>query len=199
MKDYILNIRAAAVAVALALVAMLPSEGALAQTVFKQPSFVQNQQWVDLGNGPLDIQAVEGAGSVYSSLGSGIGSTSGASTTLTLTATPAVAPCVGCLISGSGITSGTTVAAYNGTTTITLSAAMTVAASTPISWGAACPAATAVNVPGVAPQTVASLGPPLNVRSGVINTYPMYTQARLCGYGSQQAGFEFLTFSIGAH
>jgi hypothetical protein len=195
MKDYLLNaMRALAVAVA----ALLPVS-AHAQTVVKQPQFIQNQQWADLGNGPLDIQPVEGNGAVYSALGTGVGSTSGSSTTLTLTATPAIAPLVGGLISGAGITSGTTVSAFNGTTTITLSAAMTVAASTPIAWGAACPAATAANVPGTPPAANAQLGAPLNLRSGIGSTYPLYTQARLCAYGAQQNGFSFLSFAIGAH
>jgi hypothetical protein len=176
---------------------------AFAQTVTKIPVFVANQQWNDLGNGPLDMQGVEGAGALYSSLGSGVGSTSGSSTTLTLTGTPAIAPCVGCIISGAGITSGTTVSAFNGTTTITLSAAMTVASSTPLAWGAACPAATAANVPGVNPNTVASLSPPVLVRAagnqGGLLTLPFYTQARICAYGGQQAGFTLLYFAIGAH
>lgn len=180
-------------------VALLPF-AAYAQTVTKQPAFIQNQQWLDLGNGPLDIQPVEGNGNIYSSLGTGTGSTSGSSTTLTLTGTPAIAPLVGGIISGTGITSGTTVSAFNGTTTITLSAAMTVAASTALSWGAACPAATATNVPGVNPNTVASLSSPLQVRAATSpTTFPLYTQARICAYGSFQAGWTFLYFAIGAH
>jgi hypothetical protein len=169
------------------------------QTVTKQPAFIPSQQWIDLGNGPLDVQPIEGNGTVYSSLGSGVGSTSGSSTALTLTGTPAIAPCVGCIISGAGITSGTTVSAFNGTTGITLSSAMTVAASTALSWGAACPAATAANVPGVAPGTVASLSAPAVMRAGVGGTYPFYTQARLCAYGAAQAGLTLLYFAIGAH
>lgn len=172
-----------------------------AQTVTSQPFFIQSRQWLDLGNGPLDFQPLEGEGSVYSSFGTAVGSTSGSSTTLTLTATPAIAPCVGCIISGAGITSGTTVAAFNGTTTVTMSAAMTVAASTPVAYGAACPAATAVNVPGVQPNTVASLSPPANVRTSADagRTFPFYTQARLCAYGVFLNGWTFLTFAIGAH
>lgn len=181
-----------------AVAALLPI-AASAQTVVSQPVFIQSRQWVDLGNGPLDIQPIEGGGILYSSLGSGVGSTSGSSTTLTLTGTPAIAPCVGCIISGAGITSGTTVAAFNGTTTITLSAAMTVAASTPLAWGAACPAATAVNVPGVQPNTVASLSPPLTSRAGQNVTLPLYTQARICAYGALQNGWTFVYFAIGAH
>jgi hypothetical protein len=174
---------------------------ARAQTVVSQPSFIQSRQWTDAGNGPLDFQPIEGEGIVYSSFGTAIGSTSGSSTTLTLTATPAIAPCVGCIISGAGITSGTTVTAFNGTTTVTLSAAMTVAASTPVAYGAACPAATAVNVPGVQPNTVTSLSPPATIRtsSDAGRTFPFYTQARLCAYGAFLNGWTFLTFAIGAH
>jgi len=174
-----------------------------AQTVVNQPVFVPSRQWVDIGNGPTDIQPVEGNGELYSSLGTGVGSTSGSSTTLTLTGTPpaGTAPCVGCIISGTGITSGTTVAAFNGTTTITLSAAMTVASMTPLSWGSACPAATAANVPGASPNTANALSSPLNLRSqgAASGTYPMYTQARICAYGLFQNGFTFVFFPIGAH
>ena len=95
-----------------------------AQTVTQQPSFVAPRAILDMGNGPLEVQALLGSGGFFTSQGSGLGSTSGSSTTLTLTATAAAnPPCVGCIISGTGITSGTTVAAFNGTTTITLSAA----------------------------------------------------------------------------
>jgi hypothetical protein len=186
---------------AILLAAALPISDAIAQTVTSQPTFIQSRQWADLGNGPLDIQPVEGNGSLYSSSGTGIGSTSGSSTSLTLTAAPAIQPCVGCIISGSGITSGTTVTAFNGVTNITLSASMTVPASSAIAWGAACPAATAANVPGVAPGTITplQLSAPLQIRSGMNNTFPLYTQARLCAYGAQQNGWTFLYFAIGAH
>lgn len=178
---------------------MVPSVSAIAQTVVAQPAFIGSQRWIDLGNGPVEVQPIEGNGDLYTSFGTGVGSTSGSSTTLTLTATPAVAPCVGCIISGAGITSGTTVAAFNGTTTVTLSAAMTVAASTALAWGAACPAATAIGTPGVSPNTVASLGSPAVLRAGQGTGYPMYTQGRICVYAAQQSGFTFLYFAIGAH
>jgi len=184
------------------------STSAHAQTANKQPVFAQNQQWADLGNGPLDVQSVEGAGFIYSSGGAGVGTSAG-TTALTLTATPpaGTAPCIGCVITCSlsntaacTIPANTTVTAFNGTTGVTTSVATTVTAASLV-WGAACPAATAANVPGVNPNTVASLGPPLTLRSGagVPVTYPFSTAARLCAYAGQQAGFEFLTFPIGAH
>lgn len=119
----------------------------------------------DLGNGPIKVRMIAGNASIFTSQGSGIGSTSGSSTTLTLTATPAIPPIVGGLISGAGITSGTTVAAYNGTTGITLSAAMTVAGGTTVSWSAACPSTPPSNVIQASPQA---------------DYYMMYTQARVC-------------------
>jgi len=174
-----------------------------AQTVTSQPSFIQSRQWLDLGNGPLDVQAVEGEGSIYSALGTGTGSTSGSSTSITLTAAPAIQPCVGCIISGTGITSGTTVTAFNGVTNLTISAAMTVPASTALSWGTTCPAATAVNTPGVSPNSVTplALSSPANIRASADSgrTFPFYTQARLCAYGVFLNGWTFLTFAIGAH
>lgn len=119
----------------------------------------------DIGNGPIKVRMVAGNASIFTSQSSGVGSTSGSSTTLMLTATPATPPFVGGLISGSGITSGTTVAAYNGTTGVTLSAAMTVPGGTTVSWGSACPST-----------------PPSNViqASPMAGYYIMYTQARVC-------------------
>jgi hypothetical protein len=173
------------------LFALMPALPASAQTVTKQPQFVASQAWLDYGNGPTEVYPVEGNGILYSSLGTGVGSTSGSSTTLTLTGTPAVPPCVGCIISGTGITSGTTVSVFNGTTTITLSAAMTVAASTALSWGAACPTS--------GQPTAASLSPPINMRAstGERPAFPMYTQARICVYGGSQGGVTTENFAIG--
>ena len=108
---------------------------------------------------------IAGNASIFTAQGSGTGSTSGSSTALTLTTTPATPPIVGALISGSGITSGTTVAAYNGTTGITLSAAMTVAGGTTVSWGAACSS----TIPSAYIQASPQAG-----------FYIMYTQARVC-------------------
>lgn len=174
-----------------------------AQTVVSQPVFTPSRQWIDLGNGPLDLQPVEGNGNVYSSSGAGVGNTSGLalSTSLLLTATPLIVPCVGCLISGQGITSGTTILSWNGGTQIVLPTSMNVPSGSIIGWGAACPAATAANVPGVAPGTITAnqLSPPLPVRAGVGGTFPMYTQARLCAWGAFENGFTLLYFAIGAH
>ena len=184
----------------LALLLISAAGGANAQTVTKQPFFAATNAWVDLGNGPLEIMPIEGSSIVFASSGAGVGSTSGSSTTLTLTATPAVAPCVGCIISGTGITSGTTVAAFNGTTTVTLSAAMTVAASTPLAWGAACPATG--TFPTAPSATGNTLSAPLNLRAGVdpfVSGIPLYTQGRICLYGGQQQGGTVVTFAIGAH
>lgn len=170
------------------LVVMLPPDGvAAAQTIVALPAHISAQAWTDLGNGPAEVLALEGSAQVETSQGSGVGSTSGASTTLTLTATPAVAPCVGCIITGAGITAGTTVAAFNGTTTITLSAAMTVASSTALSWGAACP------------TSGSPTNPVANLRSALGNAgnVPFYTDARLCAYGGMQGG-TVTTFPVGA-
>jgi hypothetical protein len=137
---------------------------ALAQTAITLP--IAANAVADLGNGPIKVRMIAGNASIFTAQGSGIGSTSGSSTALTLTATPATPPIVGGLISGAGITSGTTVAAYNGTTGITLSAAMTVPGGTTVSWGAACPSSV-----GSAPVIQAS---------PQADYYIMYTQARVC-------------------
>jgi len=184
---------------AIFLAAVLSVGGAVAQTVVSQPVFVPSKQWIDLGNGPLDIQPIEGNGDLYSSFGSGQGSTSGSTTSLVLTTTPLVSPCIGCVISGPGITSGTTVSAFTLGTSIALSTSMSVTPVSLVSWGAACPAATAANVPGVFPNGVASLSPPAPARSSIGGTYPFYTQARVCAYGAAQNGFTLLYFAIGAH
>jgi len=136
---------------------------AFAQTTITLP--IGANAVADLGNGPIEARVVSGNASIFTSQGSGTGSTSGSSTALTLTATPATPPLVGGLVSGAGITSGTTVTAYNGTTGITLSVAMTVPASTPVAWGAVCPST-----------------PPSNVIRAFVsaNYYIMYTQARVC-------------------
>jgi hypothetical protein len=178
----IANIRAALAALLL----MAPTV-ALAQTVVQVPTVIVSNTVVDLGNGPTEIRTLQGSLGLFTSQGSGVGSTSGSSTTLTLTATAAAdPPCVGCIISGTGITSGTTVTAFNGTTGITLSAAMTVAASTPLAWGQACPAA-----PPTAPLAL--------VQAAVGSDLPMYTQARVCAYGNRGPGGLIAQYPIGAH
>ena len=180
------SLRLAAVATLIASLSVV----AFAQTVTQQPQFIAPNTVKDLGNGPIELRTVLGNAWVFTSSGSGVGSTSGSSTALTLTATAAAnPPCVSCIISGTGITSGTTVAAFNGTTGITLSAAMTVAASTPVAWGVACPAFSgglpAPNVP---------------LQQGTSGTdLPLYTQARICGYSANGPGATVLPFAIGAH
>jgi len=157
-----------------------------AQVVTQLPQFTAARTVTDLGNGPTEIRMLQGSMGIFTSQGSGVGSTSGSSTTLTLTATPTTAPCTGCIISGTGITSGTTVSAYSAPTTITLSAAMTVAASTALAWGAACPSA-----PPTSPLAL--------VQAGVGADLPFYTQARVCTYGGTGPGGTYLSFAIGAH
>lgn len=176
-----------------ALLATVLATGALAQTVSQQPRAVASRAIVDLGNGPTQIMMLTGSAGVFTSQGSGLGSTSGSSTTLTLTASAAAnPPCIGCEISGAGITPGTTVANFNGTTTITLSAAMTVASSTPLSWGKACPAPTASgNPPPGYPVAVLS--------AAALSDVPFYTRARMCMAGLMGSGAQFVTFAIGAH
>jgi hypothetical protein len=176
---------------AIALLALLPGI-AFGQTAVKQPYTVNNQAWTDLGNGPTEVLPVEGNGNLYTRGSTGVGSTSGSSTTLTLTATPTYAPCVGCVISGTGITAGTTVSAFNGTTTVTLSAAMTVASSTALAWGVACPTTGA-------PPVNASISAPINMRATAgVQRYPIYSSARVCAYGGQQGGATVLSFPIGS-
>lgn len=183
-----LGLALAAGAIAAMLFAMaLPAR---AQVVTQLPVYIDNSGVViDFGNGPLEIRVIQGNATLFTSSGTGVGSTSGSSTTLTLTATAAAnPPCVGCIISGTGITSGTTVAAFNGTTTITLSAAMTVAASTALAWGVACPAS-------AAGQKVMLVQP----GAGGGNDIPLYTQARICGGSQYTAGALVVPFAIGAH
>lgn len=168
-----------------ALVALSPLS-ALAQTVVAVPTVVVPGAVKDLGNGPTEIKIVQGNFGLFTSSGSGTGSTSGSATPLTLTATPTTVPCVGCVISGTGITSGTTVISYNGGLIVGLSAAMTVASGTAVAWGAACPGAPPTN-------------PMALVQAGVGGDFPMYTQARVCAYGANGPGGVLLQFAIGAH
>jgi len=191
MKTFTARLRAALAALALlapapalALLAPLP---ALAQTVVQVPVNVNARAVADLGNGPTEVRMIQGSMGLFTAQGSGVGSTSGSSTALTLTASAAAnPPCVGCIISGVGITSGTTVAAFNGTTGVTLSAAMTVAASTPLAWGQACPSA-----PPSAPLAL--------IQAAVGSDFPMYTQARVCAYGGTGPGALYTQYPIGAH
>lgn len=178
--------RAASLALlALALLA-LPF-AADAQTVTQQPQFVAPNAVNDAGNGPLEFKMLTGSMAIFTSQGSGVTSTaSSASTAISLTAVPATAPCVGCQISGTGITSGTTVSSYNGVTQIGLSATMTVSTSITLSWGAACPT--------TRPTAAVAL-----VQAGVGADLPFYTQARICTGGISGPGGQYLTFPIGAH
>ncbi len=171
---------------ALAFAALLPV-AAFAQVVTSLPVAVSGATPTDLGNGPLELRLVQGNMLLFTSQGGGLGSTSGSATLLTLSATAAAdPPCVGCIISGAGITSGTTVTAFNGTTSVTLSAAMTVAGATPVAWGMACP----TSVAGV---------PVTPVRAAVGGDWPMYTQSRVCVGAGSGPGAALLPFAIGAH
>jgi hypothetical protein len=194
---------------ALAVIAIAALSSVHAQTSDKQPRFIQNQQWIDIGNGPAEVLTVEGTGALYASGGAGVGTSAG-TTALTLSATPTAAntPLVGAFITCAAsntitpctIPAGTTITAFNGTTGVTTSVATTVTAANLV-WGSACPAATATNVPGVAPGTVGTLGAPLNLRpttGGPHVAFPIYSTARLCVWGGLQAGLTFLTFPIGA-
>ncbi len=178
-----------------ALLALLLPVLAFAQTAIKQPYAIGNNAWVDIGNGPTEILPVEGTGILYTFGSTGVGSTSGSSTALALTALPTFSPCVGCVISGTGITAGTTVSATSGTS-VTLSAAMTVASSTALAWGVACPTSGS-------PPTTANISAPINMRATAGNAtaggFPLYTEARVCGYGGAQAGITVLSFPIGGH
>jgi hypothetical protein len=174
--------RSAAVALAL----LAPLSAAKAQTVVQQPQFAAPNTVLDVGNGPTEFRMLTGSMAVFTSQGSGTGSTSGSSTNLTLTAVPATAPCVGCQISGTGVTSGTTVASYNGVTTIGLSTAMTIASGTALAWGAACPASPPTN-------------PLALIQADVGADLPFYTQARVCAFGGRGPGGQFTSFPIGAH
>src|ERR1700693_4783365 len=117
-----------------AAVVLMPLSAA-AQTVVAVPTNVAPGAFKELGNGPTEIRMLQGNMALFTSSGSGVGSTSGSATPLTLTATPTTVPCVGCIISGTGITSGTTVASFNtGTNVIGLSAAMNVASATAVAW-----------------------------------------------------------------
>lgn len=191
---------------AIALLALFAVTAAEAQTVTRQPGYVAPGAWTDLGNGPAELIMLEGSAAVYTSQGSGVGQTTNgaAGTSVILTATPAVAPCVGCLLSNSGVPSLTTttvpagayISAYNGTTTITMSTNVTIGTGATLAWGSACPTSGPPSAPGGA------LGAPMNVRAGTggvgDNGVPFYTQSRLCAYGGFQPG-TYVTFAIGAH
>lgn len=193
MKKYFEQFRGAALAVAVALLALLPSEGALAQVVTQQPQFAAPRAVLDLGNGPTEIKALSGSGAVFTASGSGLGS--GTTTSITLTATPtANPPCVGCQITGAGITGTTLITAYNGTTGITVNTSQTISASTPLAWGAACPAVSAAS--GVPPQGYPSY---LIGTSTGVGDLPLYTAARICIAGLTGPGLQFVNFAIGAH
>lgn len=192
MKSYLLNAARAAVLLVAAMLATVWPEASPAQVVTQSPSYINNNSVLDLGNGPMELRTVLGNGWIFSSQSSGVGSTSGSSTALTLTGTPATPPCVGCILSGAGITSGTTAISFNGTTTVGMSAAMTVAAGTAVAWGAACPSY--VSLGGLAPAP----NVPLQV-GGAASDLPLYTQARICGLSNNGPGATILPFAIGAH
>lgn len=183
---YVAFFVAALNAAMLALVALSPST---AQVVQSLPVYLDNNgPTFDFGNGPLEVRVMGGAAGIFTAQGSGIGSTSGASTTLTLTATPTTPPCVGCIVNGSGITSGTLVASYNGGLIIGLPTAATVPASSALAWGAACPATGA----GQKMMLIQAGQPP----SADI---PLYTQSRVCGASQYNAGATVIPFALGAH
>lgn len=180
--------RALAVAAMLYVGAFAPPV-ALAQVVSALPVYTGNNPGdvSDLGNGPLELRILQGNAQIFVVRGTGTGFTSGSSTTLTLAATPTTFPCVGCVISGTGITAGTTVTVASGTsTTLVLSAAMTIASGTSLAWGIACPATVGSN-------------PVMLAQAGVGADLPLYTYARICAAGQNAPGATILPFVIGAH
>lgn len=180
---------------AFAFVALALLSPATAQVVTQQPQFVAPRTVLDLGNGPTEIRVLTGSMGLFTSQGSGVGS--GTTTAVTLTATPAVPPCVGCILSGVGVTSGTKVTAYNGTTGITTDTSQTIGASTALAWGAACPVSTmAAPVQPAASFLMAMLQPGQPAPGA---DTPLYTQARICAYGANGPGAQLLSFPIGAH
>lgn len=182
MKNYI-RFFAAVLAVAFAYVAPLQ-----AQVVTQLPQFVAPRAVLDTGNGPLEFRFLTGNGGIFTSQGSAVSTTVTASTSVTLNAPATTLPCIGCVISGTGIpvASSVTVTAVTGTTNLTLSSQVTVATGTTLSYGAACPSA-----PPTAPMAL--------VQAAVGADMPFYTQARVCLYGATGPGMQFLSFPIGAH
>lgn len=159
--------------------------GVHAQTVSQQPLAIKAGAVSDLGNGPLKIRALSGGLGVFVSFGTGTSTTVSSSTSVTLNSTPSTTPCVGCVISGTGIpvASSVTVTAYNGSTGLTLSNQVTVATGVTLSWGVACPTT-------VGSQSQAA------VRSGSgMQDTVLYTQARVCAAGNQGNG-QFSTFPV---
>lgn len=186
MFKYLRNVGVALFAALALLAVSLPAP---AQVVTSLPVFVDNSPTVtDLGNGPIEIRVMTGSAALFTSSDTGVGSTSGSSTLLTLTSTAAAKPpCVGCAISGTGITAGTTIISFNGTTGIGLSAAMTVASGTAVAWGKACPSAVGSNRV-------------MQVQAGNASSdLPLYTYARICGSGQFGPGAVIVPFAIGAH
>lgn len=175
-----------------ALLALVPGIALAQSAVTQQPLFVAPRTVLDMGNGPLEVQLITGSAGFFTSQGSGVGS--GTTTAITLTATPPVPPCVGCAISGAGITGTTLVTAYNGTTGITVNTSQTIGASTPLSWGAACPVSTQTTP--VQPPTTSLMA---MLQAGVGGAVPFGTGARLCSFGAYGPGAQFVTFTIGAH
>ncbi len=170
-----------------ALLAVVLPEAALAQLVTQSPTFISPNVANDLGNGPLELRIAQGNALVGTSQGSSTATagTSG-SPNLTVALNLATPPCVGCLVSGTGVTSGTSVVSYTpGTGVIVLSANLTANASGVYSFGAACPATQVI--------------PVLPVQAGVTPDTPFYTQARICGYAQYAPGAQVLVFPIGAH
>lgn len=197
MKFDLSSLRAAALAVAIALAALLPGK-ADAQTVVAQPNFAAPRSVVDLGNGPMDIVAVLGSGAIFTQFGTAVGTAPG-TTALTLTTSQAAnPPCIGCFVTcpspvNCTIPASTTVAAFNGTTLITLSAAATITAAS-VNFGQLCPVSTQA-VPAAVNQFGMTFVAPNPYFAGI----PMYTQGRVCAYGGIGPGLSFVNFPIGAH
>lgn len=197
MKDFLSSLRLSVLALAVALVALVPIASE-AQTVVAQPNFAAPRTVVDLGNGPTEILPIAGNGFLFTQFGTAVGTAPG-TTALTLTTSQAAnPPCVGCVVTcpspvNCTIPASTTVAAFNGTTLITLSAAATITAAS-VNFGQLCPVSTQA-----APVQPSAFGM-APIQSGSDQRgIPLYTAGRACVYGGIGPGLQFANFPIGAH
>jgi hypothetical protein len=187
MKNYLLTVARAVAIAAIIAAASLFGGKADAQVVTQLPVYLNNNvgQVYDFGNGPLEFRIAQGSAQLWTMQGSATSQTVTASTSITLnTSVAANPPCVGCAITGTGLTTQT-VTAFNGTTGITISAVATIVSGTTLSFGVACP-------------TTLGANPALNMSAGV-QDLPFYTTARICGASQFSAGGVVLPFAIGAH
>lgn len=157
---------------------------ASAQVVVQQPAFISPTVPVDFGNGPMELKVAQGNAFIATSQSSGTATAGGSTTTVVLTAVPGTPPCVGCLISATGLNAGTTVSSISSATITYAPASAAAVTSGTVSWGAACPATPGATLP---------------VQANVGGDIPLYTQSRVCGYAQFAPGAQVLVFPIGAH